>query len=181
MPSIHAILLFALGGVLGADPRDELGDRSAPEDPFAAQADYRQPTPRQPWTAEGGTSPPTVRLAQPPLPDFAAAGGNESREPGAGGPVGPSGGDDGAEARVDIEPAGGGFVGNTPPVNQWETGTPAAGTPPRGYQNSVQPISYETPNSPAAGEQNSSQPMKLPPPSGGSDALPRMLPTVAWP
>ena len=43
MPSIHAILLVALGGVLGADPRDDPArDRPGVEDPFSAPADYRR-------------------------------------------------------------------------------------------------------------------------------------------
>ena len=76
MPSIHAILLLALGGILAAAPRDAVAqDRSGAEDPFSAPAEYRPSTPRQPLPAAAGNSPPTVRLAQPPLPaDFGPMG-----------------------------------------------------------------------------------------------------------
>ena len=120
MPSIHAILLVALGGVLGADAHDALAQqRPAVEDPFSAPADYRAPTPRQPWTEPGGNSPPTVRLAQPPLPaDFGPMGQNDAS---AMGPATVVGGGNG-----ELDASGDGFGAGNVVAASWEG--PTAGS-----------------------------------------------------
>jgi flagellar protein FliO/FliZ len=167
MPSIHAILLVALGGAWGAEPQDDrMGDRPALVDPFSAPADFEPGGPRQPLVEANGTAPVTVGLPQPPLPtdyqppdqDLLPAGAvemnsgepNESYAPAAAQWSGAAG-QGGAPGYVSQQ--------NGPP--QSAVGYPAAAAPPV--------------------QRSSDRRMPLSPPSGKAEALPHVLPTVAWP
>ncbi|HEX4146398.1 MAG TPA: flagellar biosynthetic protein FliO [Pirellulales bacterium] len=177
MPSIHAILLVALGGVLGADARDDPPrNRPVLEDPFLAPVDYRSAVSRQPSTEAGGNPPPTVRLAQPPLPsDFGPIGRGDASATGA--------------AAIDGDrPAGseapsGEFGGGAMPGQQWDNaaGGPPEGEPARGANLPRQTAALEPPAAPPAGGHRTTKSFDLPRPNGGGELLPHVLPTVAWP
>jgi flagellar biogenesis protein FliO len=160
MPSIHAIVLVALGGLLGAGPQDDRSsERPGMADPFSAPSNYHAPAPRQPLAAANGTSP-VVRLGAPPLPIDAELP-DESTDAGELNPTDPR-----EMEAFGAQPA------------QWngspdEVGPPAASARPQpaGMQSPAVPFSSRS----AAG------PIPLTPPSGNGELLPNVMPTVAWP
>ena len=170
MPSIHAILLVALGGVLGADVRDDSARQpSALEDPFVAPADYRSPVSRQPRTAADAGSPPTVRLPQAPLPpDFGPGGRSNANAMGAGTV-------DGSGNSGEADVPGGRFGGATVAAQQWDEtpGNPSDSAPARGATNPRQMPSQEISPAQAATGHGSARSIPLAPPSESGEGMSR--------